>query len=377
MDKQIKRNSSFELLRIISILAIIAYHFYLQTAACGASSFVSKVTTMFLGSFGRGAVNVFVMIGAWFLIDMRFSAVRMIRLYLSCLLYAVFFTLLVLLLKLPPSPPSGENAIKALLRVLTPFSSSPLWFVTDYLFLLFLSPFLNRLIHELPQRSFLVLYRVLLIVFVLIPTFESALPAFVVYKYYIVKSDMSWLIVLYLLIGYWKQYGSPSYAIGHRAWWTLLWTVVFSASFCVFDCLLQMRTPSFAVKKFHEFSEFLFMDLSSLFCFVLAVSAFFGFQQLVFVSPKVNRIAKHTLGVYVIHQVPVFIPVMWAIFHVETWIESSWFFVCELGVVMVVFCGCALMDCIGSSLITCLLRMPWLERLSYRIDVVMNDETKD
>ena len=369
------RNSNFELLRIISIMAIIGYHFYLQTAAYGTSLPVPGAVAMFLGSFGRSAVNIFVMIGAWFLIDMRFSVMRMIRLYFACLVYGVIFTLLVVALKLPPSPPSGGAAFKALLRAVTPFSSSPLWFVTDYLFLLLLSPFLNRFIHGLPSRAFRILYWVLLAVFVVIPTVESAIPGFAVYRYYVVKSDMSWMIVLYLLVGYWKRNGEPVFAAGRRAWTSLFGAIGCSALLCVSDRLLPaLKAPAFAVKKFHDFCEFLFMDLSSAFCFLLAVSAFFAFRRLTFASPAVNRIARHTLGIYIIHQVPVFIPVMWGIFRVDAWLKSPLFPVFELLVILAVFCGCALIDCIGSAVMARLLRLPRIERTAQQIDLLMNDE---
>ena len=377
MTERKVRNSNFELLRIISILAIIGYHFYLQTAVHGAAAAapVSYAAAMFLGSFGRGAVNVFVMIGAWFLIDMRFSAMRMLRLYLACWFYAVLITLGVVLLKLPPAPPAGEAAFKALLRALTPFSSSPLWFVTDYLFLLLLSPFLNRLIRELPQRSFRLFYRVLLVIFVAIPTLESALPGFGVYRYYVVKSDMTWMIVLYLLVGFWKRFGEPGFVAGCRAWRFLAAVIGVSAAFCVLDRLLPSAgAPAFAVKKFHAFCEFLFLDLSSVYCFALAVSAFFGFRRLSFTSPLVNRIARHTLGVYIIHQVPVFIPVMWGVFRVGKWVGAPWFVLGELGVVLAVFVGCWTADCLGSAFLDRLLRMAWPMRLSQRIDRWMNED---
>ena len=374
MTEKQKRNSNFELLRIISIVAIIGYHFYLQTAAYGTNLPVAGAISMFLGSFGRGAVNIFVMIGAWFLIDIRFSAMRMIRLYLTCLMYAVFFTLLVVAFKLPPSPPGGGAALKELLRAFTPFSSSPLWFVSDYLLLLLLTPFLNFFIRELPLRGFRILHWVLVAVFVLIPTIESAIPGFAVYRYYVVKSDMSWMIVLYLLVGYWKRNGCPRMVEGRRAWNTLLGCIGCSALLCIFDRLLPVvNVPQFAVKKFHAFCEFLFMDLASVFCFVLAMSAFFAFRRLTLASSLVNRIASHTLGVYIIHQVPVFIPVMWGIFHVEAWLDSPMFLLWEVLTILAVFSGCTLIDCIGSAVINRMQKLHWVEHLVHKVDQMMND----
>ena len=98
INSEPRRNSSLELLRILSMIAIIGYHFYTQTAIGSADdSSVSACTAMFLGAFGRTGVNVFVIIGAWFLIDMRFKSMRLIRLYVPCFCYGLAITLVIVL----------------------------------------------------------------------------------------------------------------------------------------------------------------------------------------------------------------------------------------------------------------------------------------
>ena len=365
MGKSSLRSSNFELLRIFAMLAIIGYHFFLQTAAYTATSFpVSHGIAMFLGSFGRSGVNVFVIIGAWFLIDGRFSSMRIIRLYISCLLYATVITAVVIGLKLSSPPLGGGAAAKALLRVLTPFSSSPLWFVTDYLFLLLLSPFLNVFISKVSSQSYRMLYWILLIVFVFVPTVESMIPGFGIYKYYVVKSDIMCMISLYLIVGYWKRCCEPWFASGHRPWMCMIVMIICAAVLCIGDHLTGvLKVPMSVGKKYHEFLEYLFMDLSSAFSVVFAAVAFFSFRQLDFSSSFVNRVARNTLGVYIIHQTPVFIPVMWSVFRVNDMLGSKCFLFYELAVIAVVFAGCAIIDSLASIVVSQVLKRNCIVKL--------------
>lgn len=158
-----KRNSNLELLRIIAILAIIAYHFEVQCIRkIIPTDTIQYCFAMFLGSFGRTGVNIFVLIGAWFLIDLPFRSMRVVRLYLATILYTVPITLIILFLGVKSDGVSG----KELFAAFTPFTSGPLWFVSCYLFLLLVSPFLNILIHTLSPHMYRTLYWILLVVLV-------------------------------------------------------------------------------------------------------------------------------------------------------------------------------------------------------------------
>lgn len=352
------------------MLAIIGYHFCTQTAVCSAEdSSVSGCTAMFLGAFGRTGVNSFVIIGAWFLIDMPFKSMRLIRLYMPCLCYGLTITSLFVI----TGHTAKETAFRTLLRAATPFSSSPLWFVTAYLLLLLLTPFLNVFIHAVSLRKYRILNWILLIVFVFIPTVENILPGFGVYKYYLIRSDVYWILALYLLVGYWKRYPGLWIEQGNRAFACLFGLILFAAGFCLTSCLLtKYMLPGFAVRKLHACRESIFYETASAFCFSTAAAAFFSFRRLHFVSPAVNRISKNLLGIYIIHQIPVFYPVMWGWFRPETWVNSPWFIPLELATVLLVFTGAWGCDKLGSWLLTPLLNARWLDGLTKRIDRSVN-----
>ena len=374
-DSRQQRDSNLELLRILGMFAIIAYHFFLQTAIYHEpNSSFSHCIAMFLGSFGRSSVNIFILIGAWFLIDLPFKSIRLVRLYIPYFCYTVVFTGIVIL----SGKVQNGTASGAMLRALTPFSSSPLWFITDYIFLLLLTPALNTLIHALDLRKYRFLHWVLIIVFVVIPTVESALPGFGVYKYYVIKSDMSWMVALYLLAGYWKK--NPDLWIKQKKWnaGCFVGMIVLCAGLCLTDFLLgKYCTQGFVTRKYHAFLEFLVMDLSSVFCFCFAVAAFFFFQHVRIASRTlsnvINRISKNILGIYILHQIPVFIPVMWGVFHTEKWVDSPWFVLFESGTVLLVFIAAWITDNFGTTALKPLLNASWLINSSKRIDDAINN----
>ncbi len=84
--KRIKvRQSNFELLRIVCMISILMFHIYTQTDA-GKLEIMDGISYLFLvfvGYGGRLSCNCFVMIGAWFLCDLKFKPQRVVNLWLQ------------------------------------------------------------------------------------------------------------------------------------------------------------------------------------------------------------------------------------------------------------------------------------------------------
>ena len=89
-------------------------------------------------------VNAFLILGVWFMVDAKFSSQRIVKLYLHLISYTWPITLLVFLLGFHPS-------IKDIARGTFPLVGKGLWFVSVYLVLISLSPFLQKVL-EWPRR---------------------------------------------------------------------------------------------------------------------------------------------------------------------------------------------------------------------------------
>ncbi len=364
MTDTMQRNSNLELLRIIAILAIIAHHFESQcTRMIIPANTIQSCFAMFLGSFGRTGVNVFILIGAWFLIDIPFRSIRVVRLYLGTIFYTVPITLIILFLGVKSDGVSGKELFVAF----TPFTSSPLWFVSCYIFLLLVSPFLNILIRTLSPRMYRTLYWILLVVLVFMAN-RRGIPG-----HFLFKSDAFFMVVLYLIVGYWKKIQLPFFA---KRPWTFLSILALVAG-CAFICAgAYLSTGRYRIIEYvcRQSHDYMTREIQSIFCFWLAGATFFLFRSFSFSWNVVNLIAKNVLGVYLLHATPCLVPVMWAWFHVEKWWNTPYFFLGELGIIVTVFIGCWLIACAREWLMTPLYRATWMQRFLSKLDSFFIEE---
>lgn len=143
------RASSLEVLRILCMLFIIADHLCGQSGIARYDSLPAALWFSFLSCGSRIGCMVFVFIGSWFLCQSSFQARRPLGLWLSLWLYTFPLTLLARLL-----PGTGITVTLADLRwALFPASTRQLWFVSDYLLLLLLTPFLNSALAALSRTA--------------------------------------------------------------------------------------------------------------------------------------------------------------------------------------------------------------------------------
>ena len=127
------RTSGVELCRVLAMLMIVAGHFIGQSGI--ASIHGDSMWLRLCGCGARWAVNVFLVIGCWFMVDYRFRVERIARLYLTVLFYAVPLTILGLVL--------GNPTTKDVLRGFVPFCGRPLWFFSAYISLALVAPWLK------------------------------------------------------------------------------------------------------------------------------------------------------------------------------------------------------------------------------------------
>lgn len=91
------REANIELLRIISMILIIAGHLVAQNDVIKISSGFSLFVALICGSAPRIAVNIFLIIGVWFMLDRKFSADRVLVLYGETWFYGMVLTVIVIL----------------------------------------------------------------------------------------------------------------------------------------------------------------------------------------------------------------------------------------------------------------------------------------
>lgn len=128
-----KRESNLELLRIISMLAIVVYH------ACWHTRFFfdeqSTIISELFCSFIIYHVSLFVLISGFFGIKMKAKSI--LKIVLPCFFIGLFFNLASTFIL------NKSASIKDYILLFVPFISSKWWFVTSYVQLMIASPILN------------------------------------------------------------------------------------------------------------------------------------------------------------------------------------------------------------------------------------------
>lgn len=164
VKKQNNRDSNFELLRIVSMSFIVLHHFLyhgigLFNYLLGKSDSNYGVdVAIILNSFLIIGVNLFVMISGYYLI--KLSSKSLIKIYLICAFYG-FFTYITRYILID----GGAFKIQsALVRLFLPLSYPTYWFITHYVILMLLSPFINSWLKHAKQKQILQLILTLLVI---------------------------------------------------------------------------------------------------------------------------------------------------------------------------------------------------------------------
>ena len=157
-----KRNIGLDILRIISMMMIIALHIL------GKGKFItnSKNTDLWqlayiIEMFCIVAVNCYVLITGYFSIDSKFKWKKVLKIWGLVLFYSISIYLVLILIGVRQF--NTSECIKAFFPILT----KEYWFVNCYLLLYILSPFLNKFIKSLEKKEFQRLLVILLVVFCL------------------------------------------------------------------------------------------------------------------------------------------------------------------------------------------------------------------
>ena len=321
------RNSSLEILRIISMVMIIAHHYVVHgNFDLGNIPFsMQKVFTIFLSCGGKLGVSLFILISGYFSIKSEFNLKRIIMLIVKVWVFSIFFLALFTFVLTPVSPITFNSLIMSILPNI--FSS---WgFTTDYIILSLLAPFLNKAILALTKKQHRNLIAILFVIWCLIPTFTTAAPAF---------SSLSWCITLYIISSYFALYPVKIKFKLHVVF-CIFWAFIIFLS--IFSIEYLGMEYSFFKSRSHFFSE-----LNSLPAFMLSLELFLVFSNM---KPRylkhVNAIASTTLGVYLIHENLFMRPYIWGnIFKNAQQYNSPMFFLHYIGVVVIVFAVCSFID---------------------------------
>lgn len=327
--KNTSRDSNFELLRILSMLAIVAGHFAGQSGLFLEGTEYNQYIGILFGSGSRIAVNLFLMIGMWFMVDTNFR----IRRFFSIWTESIFWTVSISLIMLIISP--NFTVLKQAIKGFLPIFGSSHWFISSYLVIILLSPFLQKIKNTLTLKEQKILLFILLTYY--------GINTLIIHKndYY---DSIPWFITIYFLIGYLKITLLKNPLKKSLRFLLSVFFIYFLFVFfrCLEDYSFSSHLITIIINKIGLFAHYFLSDFRSLPNLLCALCVFCFFRSInigrLFI---INLFAAGSLSVYIIHQIPAFYNFLWRdIFMASYFSKSNFYFFYFIGVIITTYlCG--------------------------------------
>ncbi len=199
------RMTNFELLRCIAMMMVIVLHLLgkggiLPTFMEGELTGMQYLAWV-LESLSIVAVNVYMLISGYFLVESKFSLKRVAGLWMQLLFYSVGIGLVAFLCGLVPEE---GFSIYYLARLVLPVSKNHYWFMTAYIAMYLFAPILSAGVRQLGKKQFQAFLLALLFLF-------SAVKSIVPMRLETdnMGYDVVWYLCVFLVAAYIRLYGIP------------------------------------------------------------------------------------------------------------------------------------------------------------------------
>lgn len=290
-----KRQVNFELLRIVAMFMIIALHYLVKGGA--AVSYVengaaANYAAWLVEAFCIGAVNCYVLISGYFLVESEWKPGRVASLFFQVLFYSALIPLLLILI--------GEVSPRSLgiydwIGYLLPVDTEHYWFATAYLLMYLFAPLLAKGIRQMEKKELQVVLVLLLFFFSAVKTFVPV--AFVTdHKGY----DFGWFLCLFVLAGYIRRFGFSW--LEKKANAALLYVV---SSLGIWGLSMVSGRLGERIAAFTCYADMPY-TYNHLLCVVSSVALFYLFKDSTVREGKfaalVTALAPYTFGIYLLHE---------------------------------------------------------------------------
>lgn len=341
---QIKRTreANLDLLRIVSMLLIIFLHSIDHSGVLEEAENCSTAMYFYIRAayaLCQVCVNIYVMLSGFFMINSKFRLQKLASLWMEAAFYSVAFKLLFMLI--------GKEAfsVTSLVGCLFPILTGRYWFLTIYVGMYMISPFLNKLIHSMNKQQHGMLN---LCLFVIMSVWSSIHPRIAG-----MNSGggwgLAWFVVMYLLAAWLRLYYKPNgKPLRYFAIFVALPIIIASA---------QVVLKNFAIPGADTFLAIVgrWFRYDSAPVYIMTLCLFVGFMNISVKNEKLSKAiiftAPLTLGVYLIHAHANVSPWSWEFLNLPPKMASFTFVLIQIACVLGIFVVCAIIDAIRRATI--------------------------
>lgn len=190
MGTKTLRSSNFELLRILMMLMIIMHHYVGHGGFVLTSDLtLNKIIIEYAYWGGKVGINIFILITGYFMINSQSNIRKVMILYGELIFYSVIITVIFVAAGIEPF------SMKAVVKAIFPFTLGRHNYMTSYIMLYCLSPYINKLLKSISKDQ---LNRLLMFLFIIL----SVIPTVCEIKYGWINNAYSylfWMIFIYAI----------------------------------------------------------------------------------------------------------------------------------------------------------------------------------
>ena len=320
------RFSSLEFLRLFAMFLIVLSHFYIHGGFQFPNVTLNKIMLQAISFGGKWGVDCFVIITGYFSCKKIFKAQKVIALWIKVVIYALLCMAIAGILKL-------HIGVTGILQTIMPISMESYWFITTYLILLLISPFLNVLLKHLSETMhghFISILFAIVCVFPIVWLWENKRMASTAIE------SIGLFVLLYCLGAMMKR---TDIARSRKSIFFLGASVAFYGCSVLFEvvCNLLGKTMPLVAERATFYgagnSPFLLLSAACAVCFCLNKNNWY--------LPVVNIMATAVLDVYLLSENILLRDWIWQdLLKAGTFENSPWLIPVALGETLLVFTGC-------------------------------------
>ncbi len=317
-----ERDSNMELLRIVSMLLIVFSH----SCTHGPGYALGHFGDM-MGVCGTTGVNCFVLISGYYMVTSRITLAKMLKLWVTVWMYSAGIYLL-----MKGAAAFDAANIKEALLAFLPLVCSKYWFVSVYVALMLLTPFLNQYLRSLTRAQLLRFLAVLFVLLVVVPA-----------RWLWWGGELIWFIFLYGIAACIRLHGSRSRTIPPYKCFAATGLL----SLCLVGMVMLMNLPDNALSPLIErVCLKLGSAKGSLFSLLLALSLMLGFANSRLGYRKwINSASACALAVYLIHDHSSFRQYLWfELLQGKQVLSSPWLLPYCVGVSLLIYVVCTMIE---------------------------------
>lgn len=366
-----KRMANIELLRIVAMIFVVILHYQGKGGTLlpwGDANFTTNTWIVwFVQAFALVAVNVYVLIGGYFLADSSFKITRIVKLWLQIFFYSAGVWLIFVLLGQVPEMYTGAYWMS---MFMLPVTSGHYWFASTYIFLCLLAPFLGLAARKMTKKQLMTCIVVLLVLFSRVWRILLPMSTPIDDRGY----GILWFVTLFMIAAYIRLH------LQIKGKWLKPLLIYVCSSVCLFLSLPIIGIVTQSIGKMEQYYA-VFYEYNAPFTIIGAVALFVAFLNMNIKSEKLGKVinvfASATFGVYLLHE-HVLLRGWWnSVWKVQEYYQTSTFllhFICVVACVYLAGTAVDLLRQLLFKIITKALRLTKLADKISKVDGLFNED---